>query len=146
MSQAAVHRPPARFDASARRAYDWTLRFRTIANALAALPAKDLILDGEAVVADTRGVPDFGLLHADFVAGRKHRLLDYAFDLLYLDGLDLRGARLIDRKRMLAELLTASERILFAEHLEGSGAEIQERVPDRQVNQMSVTIFQASSR
>ena len=53
-----------------RRGHDWTLRFQTIANALANLPAKDLIVDGEAVVADSRGVPDFGLLHADNAAGR----------------------------------------------------------------------------
>jgi bifunctional non-homologous end joining protein LigD len=50
------------------------------------------------------------------------------FDLLYLDGLDLRGAPLAERKRLLAELLTgASERILYAEHLDGNGAEIHER-------------------
>src|SRR5918995_2197846 len=111
-----------------RRGHDWTRRFQPIADALAALPAQDLILDGEAVVADSRGVPDFGLLHADLAAGRKDRLLYYAFDLLYLDGLDLRGARLTERKRLLRELLAgASERILFAEHLEGEGAEIQER-------------------
>jgi bifunctional non-homologous end joining protein LigD len=73
-------------------------------------------------------VPDFGLLHADLAAGRKDRFLYYAFDLLYLDGLDLRAARLADRKRLLAELMGgASDRILYAEHLEGSGAEIQER-------------------
>ena len=85
-------------------------------------------MDGEAVVADLRGVPDFGLLHADLAAGRKDRLLYYAFDLLYLDGLDLRGARLAERKRLLSELLAgASERILYAEHLEGDGGEIYQR-------------------
>jgi bifunctional non-homologous end joining protein LigD len=111
-----------------RAGYDWTLRFRPIADALGALPVKDLILDGEAVVADSRGIPDFGLLHADLAAGRKDRLLYYAFDLLYLDGLDLRPARLAERKRTLAELLTGtSERILYAEHLDGDGAEIYER-------------------
>jgi bifunctional non-homologous end joining protein LigD len=91
-------------------------------------PAQDLILDGEAVVADSRGIPDFGLLHADLATGRKERLLYHAFDLLYLDGLDLRGAPLVERKRLLAELLVgASDRILYAEHLEGNGAEIHER-------------------
>jgi bifunctional non-homologous end joining protein LigD len=111
-----------------RRAYDWTLRFRTIADALAALPANDLILDGEAVVPDSRGIPDFGLLHADLAAGRQDRLLYYAFDLLYLDGFDLRGVRLAERKRLLAELLAdASERILYAQHLEGDGPEIYTR-------------------
>jgi bifunctional non-homologous end joining protein LigD len=111
-----------------RAGYEWTLRFRTIADALAALPANDLILDGEAVVPDSRGIPDFGLLHADLAAGRQDRLLYYAFDLLHLDGFDLRGVRLAERKRVLAELLDgASERILYAEHLEGNGAEIYER-------------------
>jgi bifunctional non-homologous end joining protein LigD len=108
--------------------YDWTLRFQPIAHALPALPADNLILDGEAVVADTRGIPDFGLPHAGLAAGRKDRLLYYAFDLLYLDGVDLRGVRLAERKRVLAELLAgSSERILYTEHLEGDGPEIHER-------------------
>jgi bifunctional non-homologous end joining protein LigD len=111
-----------------RAGYDWTLRFQPIADALAALPANELILDGEAVVADSRGVPDFGLLHADLAAGRKGRLLYYAFDLLYLNGFDLRPVRLSERKRALAELLVgASERIVYTEHLDGDGAEIYER-------------------
>jgi bifunctional non-homologous end joining protein LigD len=110
-----------------RAGYDWTRRFQPIADALATLPATDLILDGEAVVADSRGIPDFGLLHADLAAGRKDRLLYYAFDLLYLDGLDLRGAQLAERKRVLADLLAdASDRILYAEHLDGDGAEIHQ--------------------
>jgi bifunctional non-homologous end joining protein LigD len=45
-----------------RAGYDWTRRFQPIADALASLPATDLILDGEAVIADSRGIPDFGLL------------------------------------------------------------------------------------
>jgi bifunctional non-homologous end joining protein LigD len=111
-----------------RAGYDWTLRFQPIADALAALSAKDLILDGEAVVADSRGIPDFGLLHADLAAGRKDRLLYYAFDLLYLDGVDLRAVQLAERKRVLLELLDgSSERILYAEHLDGDGPEIHER-------------------
>ena len=111
-----------------RAGYDWTRRYRTVADGLATLPANDLILDGEAVVAGSRGVPDFGLLHADLATGRQDRLLYYAFDLLYLDGFDLRALRLADRKRLLVELVAgASERILYAEHLEGSGAEIYQR-------------------
>jgi bifunctional non-homologous end joining protein LigD len=73
-----------------RGIYDWKLRFRTIADALASLPANELILDGEAVVADSRGVPDFGLLHADLAAGRKDRLLYFAFDPAW--GRSARGA------------------------------------------------------
>jgi bifunctional non-homologous end joining protein LigD len=111
-----------------RAGYDWTRRFQPIADTLATLPLTDLILDGEAVVADSRGIPDFGLLHADLAAGRKDRLLYYAFDLLYIDGFDLRRAQLAERKRLLSELLAdTSERILYAEHLEGDGAEIYAR-------------------
>jgi bifunctional non-homologous end joining protein LigD len=91
-----------------RRGHDWTRRFQPIADALAAVPPNDLILDGEAVVADSRGVPDFGLLHADITVGRRDRLLYYAFDLLYLDGFDLRGARLAERKHLLEELLAGA--------------------------------------
>ena len=90
-----------------RAGYDWTRRYRTVTDGLATLPANDLILDGEAVVTDLRGIPDFGLLHADLAAARKDRLLYYAFDLLYLDGFDLRGSRLSERKRMLSDLLAA---------------------------------------
>jgi ATP-dependent DNA ligase len=80
----------------------------------------------DTVVADSRGIPDFGLLHADFASSREDRLLYYAFDLLYLDGFDLRAARLAGAKRMLAELLAgASERILYAEHLHDEQAAAQ---------------------
>jgi hypothetical protein len=48
---------PAVFLGYTRTGYDWTLRFQPIADALAALPANELILDGEAVVADSRGIP-----------------------------------------------------------------------------------------
>jgi bifunctional non-homologous end joining protein LigD len=111
-----------------RAGHNWTDRFQPIADALAALAARDLILDGEAVVADMRGVADFGLLHAALAAGDKERILYYAFDLLYLDGLDLREAPLTERKRLLAELLAgAPAHILYAEHLEGDGPEVLAR-------------------
>jgi hypothetical protein len=60
-----------------RAGYGWTSRFQPISDALATLPAIDLILDAEAVMADSRGVPDFGLLQADLAARRQDRLLYY---------------------------------------------------------------------
>jgi ATP-dependent DNA ligase len=63
-----VHMRNGRPAIHTRRGHDWTHRFQPIADALAALPANDVILDGEAVVADSRGVPDFGLLHTDLAA------------------------------------------------------------------------------
>jgi bifunctional non-homologous end joining protein LigD len=111
-----------------RRGHDWTRRFQPIADALAELPAADLILDGEAVVADSRGIPDFGLLHADLAASRTDRLLYYAFDLLYLDGLICAARRSSNASAFLRRCWPGtSERILYAEHLEGEGAEVHER-------------------
>jgi bifunctional non-homologous end joining protein LigD len=111
-----------------RAGHNWTDRFQPIADALATLPATDLILDGEAVVVDSRGIADFGMLHAALAAGQSERILYYAFDLLHLDGADLREAPLAERKRLLLELLSDSpEHILYAEHLEGEGPEVFRR-------------------
>ena len=74
-----------------RRGHDWTHRFRSIAEAVGGLPAHQLILDGEVAVSG-RGSGDFGALRADLAAGRSDRMTYHAFDLLYLDGFDIRAA------------------------------------------------------
>jgi bifunctional non-homologous end joining protein LigD len=112
-----------------RAGHDWSKHFKPIALALAKLPAKYLIADGEVVVIDSHGVPDFAALHSDLAAGRTDRLLYYTFDLLYLDGFDLRASPLLERKRVLAQLLASADvgRILFSEHLDGKGPAIFKR-------------------
>jgi bifunctional non-homologous end joining protein LigD len=83
---------------------DWSDKFATIGEAAKEIPANAAIIDGEIVVQNEKGIPDFGALRS--AIGREpHRLLFYAFDLLHLDGLDLRGAALSDRRRVLAMLL-----------------------------------------
>ena len=59
------------------------------------------MLDGEIVSGDAHGVSDFSALQDDLKSGRRDRLVYYAFDLLHLDGYDLTGATLIDRKAAL---------------------------------------------
>jgi bifunctional non-homologous end joining protein LigD len=112
-----------------RAGHDWSKQFKPIAVALAKLQAKYLIVDGEVVVIDSQGVPDFAALHADLAAGRTDRLLYYTFDLLYLDGLDLRASPLLERKRVLAQLLASADvrPILFSDHLDGEGAAMFKR-------------------
>jgi len=88
-----------------RRGNDWTARFRPIAEALQHLPANGFIIDGEVVVPDEQGRPNFHWLQDDLAEGRTDRMLYYAFDLLWLDGFDIRAAPLVDRKRVLAEIL-----------------------------------------
>jgi bifunctional non-homologous end joining protein LigD len=85
-----------------RRGYDWTQRFRLIADAVASLRCHSCLIDGEAVACDDQGIPDFKLLICDRKYGSAQL---YAFDLLELDGQDLRREPIEARKRVLTQLL-----------------------------------------
>jgi bifunctional non-homologous end joining protein LigD len=112
-----------------RRGYDWTPRFAALAGALRELPANNLILDGEVIVQGETGVADFDALQADLAAGRSERMVYFAFDLLYLDGFDLRNAPLIERKRILAAMLDEAKSDCFhiAQHLDVAPALVFEQ-------------------
>ena len=106
-----------------RRGFDWTDRFQAVAKDLLNLPVQTAILDGEMVVPDLRGIPDFHLLEADIAAGRDHRMIFYAFDLLYQDGYDIRSAMLRDRRTALESVVAGgSERIRLSENLHPEGS------------------------
>ena len=107
---------------------NWTGRFKSIASSLTDLPANDIIIDGEVVVPNEKGIADLSLLQADLSAGRSDRMVYYAFDLLFLDGFDIRAAPLIDRRRVLSELLGPKPvgHIAFSSHTEGDGKAIFE--------------------
>ncbi len=106
-----------------RSGQDWTGRFgEGVTAALAALPAKTAILDGELVVEGAGGASDFGSLQADLGAGRVDRFLYYLFDALYLEGEDLRKRTLLERKARLAALLDgAGDPLRLSEHFEADG-------------------------
>ncbi|MGJ3264070.1 MAG: DNA ligase D [Salinarimonas sp.] len=108
-----------------RKGLDWTARFGALAEALAALDLGTALIDGEAVVEDVRGVSDFGALQAALKAGDTSAIVYQAFDLLHLDGVDLTGAPLAERKRRLALLLDdapAGGRVRLSDHIAGDGA------------------------
>jgi bifunctional non-homologous end joining protein LigD len=110
-----------------RTGLNWTKRFPTIATALSHFPATELIVDGEVISADDRGSPSFSQLQDDLSKSRYDRMAFYAFDLLYLDGYDLRQVALIDRKSALAELLTGAGDIgpvFYSEHFDASGDDL----------------------
>ena len=115
-----------------RRGNDWAARMPTVTAAVSALPAKSIILDGELVAVDAKGQAVFYELPSAVSAKPsrvKARLIYYAFDLLYLDGHDLRGVRLVERKQLLETLLGNArglQLIKCVEHLEGDGALILE--------------------
>ena len=88
-----------------RKGLDWTKKFPTIANAVAKLPARSALIDGEVVVEGDDGISSFSLLQRDLKAARHDRMVFYVFDLMYLEGADLKSLPLGARKDALAEML-----------------------------------------
>ena len=92
-------------------------------NGHARLGCRSAILDGEVIVQDARGASDFeGLPHA--LKQRPHSLIFYAFDLLHLDGKDLRTLPLIERRANLKNLIgeDGAGALQFSEEFGGEGA------------------------
>jgi bifunctional non-homologous end joining protein LigD len=113
-----------------RNRQDWTRRFKSIADAVAGLPAKTALLDGELVAQNEKGFSSFSLLQTDLKEGRSDRLVYWVFDLLHLDGRDLMETPLTERKAALKRLLGGSNPaapIRYCEHLDGNGAAILTR-------------------
>lgn len=93
--RAQIHKTDAGTQIFTRRGHDWRDRFLPIVGAIGDIKTHGVIIDGEVIV-EIDGRSDFGALQDDLGAGRTDRMIFYAFDLLYLDGVDLRGAALID--------------------------------------------------
>ncbi len=107
-----------------RKQLDWTHRFERIADAVAALPAETVLLDGELVVENEKGVSSFSMLQTDLKDGRGDRFVYWVFDLLYLDGRDLTNQPLVERKAALQRLLRGGSKtgpIRYAEHFDEDG-------------------------
>ncbi|MBZ9799426.1 DNA ligase D [Mesorhizobium sp. ES1-4] len=108
-----------------RRGYDWSHRYKRIVQTAASLRANSAIIDGEAVVLGETGLPDYQALERELGNPRSPRLIFYAFDLLHLNGSDLRQQPLLERKAALEKLLKGSAPTLtYAEHLEVSGKDM----------------------
>ena len=106
-----------------RSGLDWTAKFgKDLAAAFKALPVGTALIDGELVVESQNGASDFSLLQADLSEGRVDRFVYYAFDLMHLDGYDLRATPLVMRKEALAQLLAGERGIVrYSEHFEQDG-------------------------
>src|SRR3954447_11256498 len=87
-----------------RTGLDWTEQFSSIAASADLLKANSAIIDGEAVVYGSGCLPDFQQLRRELGSKRSQRVRYFAFDLLYLDGYDLRGVAYEERKRLLQGL------------------------------------------
>ena len=114
---------PDRVRVFTRSGHDWTDRFTSIARAARGLQCKSAILDGEAVIQDESGVSDFEALRSAIQA-RSPNIILYVFDLLHLDGRDIRQQRLSDRRTLLKRLVgdDADSRIQVSDEFDGGGA------------------------
>jgi bifunctional non-homologous end joining protein LigD len=116
---------------STRKGNDWTLRMPALAEAVRRVPVKTALLDGELVALDARGASDFGRLQDALSRGPARQampLVYYLFDLLYLDGIDLRGVSLVQRKALLGQTLARvpppfADMLRLSDHVIGQGPE-----------------------
>ena len=112
---------------------DWTGPYRVLADELAKLPVENAMLDGEVVVQLPDGTTSFEelrrVLGSEGVEGKRGgvaggRLAYYVFDLLYLDGFDLLGSPIEERRALLAQLLARGDsggRVHYSDHIPGDG-------------------------
>lgn len=92
-----------------RNGHDWSHKLPGQAKALVSLGLESAWLDGEIVVANEQGVPDFQALQNAFEAGRSGNILYYLFDLPYLNGVDLREVPVEERRAALSTVLKAGK-------------------------------------
>jgi bifunctional non-homologous end joining protein LigD len=109
-----------------RNTLDWTVKFSALAARLAELPVAAALIDGEIVHLEPDGTTDFGHLQDAISNERTDALVFYAFDLLHLDGYDLTGAALEDRKALLAEIVPphSTGMLRYSDHQVGRGPEL----------------------
>lgn len=96
-----------------RNGHDWTHKLPQQAQALAALGLESAWLDGEVVVTNEHGVPDFQALQNAFEAGRSGSIMFYLFDMPYLNGVDLREVPVEERRAALSTVLGGHEQPLL---------------------------------
>ena len=114
-----------------RNGYDWSERYRPVIVAGAMLECHSAIIDGEMIVQREDGTSDFEALSA-IIRRAPKRLLFYAFDLLHLNGQDLRDLPLLERRELLRELIRTDRQspIQFSDHVAGDGPQFCHPMPD----------------
>jgi bifunctional non-homologous end joining protein LigD len=108
-----------------RSGLDWTVRFPAIAEALQSFPADTALLDGEVAFVLGSGITDFKSLQ-EHIDSPHPAIRYFVFDLLSLDGKDMRKKTLKERRALLGKLMAArgvSDYLVYADYVEGSGPE-----------------------
>jgi bifunctional non-homologous end joining protein LigD len=108
-----------------RSGLDWTVRFPAIASALLTFPAESALIDGEVAFVLPNGITDFKSLQ-EHIDSPHPSIRYFVFDLLWLDGKDLRKKPLKERRALLAKLMSEkgiSNYLVYADYVEGSSPE-----------------------
>ncbi|MBW7961218.1 non-homologous end-joining DNA ligase [Bradyrhizobium sp. BR 10261] len=105
-----------------RRGHDWTKRFKKVANDAWHIKAGTAIIDGEIVVPATDGTTDFSVLQNE-LKGKSSKIVLVAFDLLYLEGRDLRREPLVQRKAELKKIISGTD-VQFSDSFEIEGRDM----------------------
>jgi bifunctional non-homologous end joining protein LigD len=109
-----------------RRGNDWNNRFKKIADDAWHINAGSAIIDGEVVVPSANGTTDFSVLQNE-LKGKSTKIVMVAFDLLYLNGYDLRKLPLFERKALLKKNIGGTD-IQFSESFEVDDGEMFKHV------------------
>jgi bifunctional non-homologous end joining protein LigD len=131
-SQVVIERGQARV--FSRNGHDWSDRYPGIVRAAAGLRCKSAIIDGEAIVQDGDGRSNFESLQSA-IRVRPYSIVLYGFDLLHLDGKDLRQQTLSERRALLKCLIgdDAESRIQFSDEFDGDGDALFKACADREL-------------
>lgn len=109
-----------------RNGHDWTAKFKRLVADIAALEIASGFLDGEIVVLNAKGVPDFNALQNSIDNSKTKDVVFFVFDLPFHEGKDLRRVPLIARRARLQRLLTAGtgETVRFSESFDVAPAQM----------------------
>jgi bifunctional non-homologous end joining protein LigD len=120
--RAQIHVHDGNVSAYSRTGVNWTGQFSVIAKAAEQLKVRQAVFDGEAVVYGEMGVPDFQALRRELGRKRLGGLRYHAFDLLHLNGYDLRNVPYVRRKELLKQVLAgAPEQLIYVGYVEAEG-------------------------
>ncbi|RWP02759.1 MAG: ATP-dependent DNA ligase [Mesorhizobium sp.] len=106
-----------------RTGKDWTRRYLGIVEAARELEVENAIIDGEAVVTNKAGMPDFNALQ-NAVYNNPYGMYLCAFDILHLNGQDLRDIGCLARREILYGIIKPNSRIQFSEAMPGDAKSI----------------------
>lgn len=108
--------------AFSRNGHDWSKRYWPVVAAAEKLPAEAFIIDGEMIAPEPDGRPNFHAMHSR-MAWNAEQLAFVAFDIMHLDGRDLRAMPAIERKALLWDLVKPADDIIqYSQHVAGGGA------------------------